>query len=95
MYTFNDFHENELTKKRYSDDSSNIPDRERQRLYEKLQIVINNELTYVEKKTLELYFFQKCSISDISGALDVNKSTASRNLSRAVKKLQNFIQYAV
>lgn len=81
--------------KLYVDHKVDEDDQKKINLYKKMKNAIDNELTTIEKSTLELYFNHGINITNISKRLGVNKSTVSRNLSRAKKKLLNFIKYAI
>ena len=65
------------------------PKIQRQRLHR----VIREELTPLQRYALTAYYFRELSIVEIAKERHVNKSTISRTLKRAERKLQQFLQY--
>lgn len=61
--------------------------------HQRLQRVIREELTPLQRYALTSYYFRELSISEIAKERRVNKSTISRTLKRAERKLQQFLQY--
>ena len=59
----------------------------------RVQRVIREELTPLQRYALTSYYFRELSISEIAKERRVNKSTISRTLQRAERKLQQFLQY--
>ena len=60
---------------------------------QRLHRVIREELTPLQRYALTSYYFRELSISKIAKERRVNKSTISRTLKRAERKLQQFLQY--
>ena len=60
---------------------------------QRLHRVIWEELTPLQRYALTSYYFRELSISEIAKERRVNKSTISRTLKRAERKLQQFLQY--
>jgi len=60
-----------------------------QRLYR----VMAEELTELEQKTLEAYYFEELRISEIARRRGVHRSTVHRTLHRAEQKLRRFLKY--
>lgn len=56
-------------------------------------VAANEEITEVQKAYLAMYL-QGHSVSEIAQAFGVNKSTASRTLTRAKKRLAKVLRYA-
>ena len=59
----------------------------------RVQRVIDEELTQLQKQTLVAYYFQEQTIPQIAADRGVNKSTVSRTLRRAENKLRRFLKY--
>lgn len=59
----------------------------------RVQRVIREELTPLQRETLILYYFQELTIPQIAAQRGVNKSTVSRTLHRAENKLRRFLKY--
>lgn len=60
---------------------------------QRLHRVIREELTPLQRYTLTSYYFRELSMAEIARERRVNKSTVSRTLKRAERKLQQFLQY--
>ena len=60
---------------------------------QRLHRVIREELTPLQRYTLTSYYFRELSLTEIAQERRVNKSTVSRTLQRAERKLQQFLQY--
>ena len=68
------------------------------RLPHKLQLkrvnrVIQEELTPLQKEVIIAYYFQAQNIPEIAKMRGVNKSTICRTLHRAEQKLQKYLRY--
>lgn len=59
----------------------------------RVQLVIQEELTPLQRETLIAYYFQERTITQIAQERGVNKSTVCRTLHRAEKKLRSFLKY--
>ena len=59
----------------------------------RVQRVIQEELTPLQRETLIAYYFQERTITQIAQERGVNKSTVCRTLHRAEKKLRSFLKY--
>ena len=59
----------------------------------RVQQVIREELTELQRQTLIAYYFQEQTIPEIAAQRGVNKSTVSRTLRRAEEKLRRFLKY--
>lgn len=59
----------------------------------RMQAVMNNELTEVQRQTLTAYYFYHFTISEIARMRSVNKSTVSRTLKRAEHRIKRCLQY--
>lgn len=60
---------------------------------QRVQRVIREELTPLQRETLVAYYFQEQTIPQIAADRGVNKSTVSRTLHRAEEKLRRFLKY--
>ena len=60
---------------------------------ERVRQVIANELTPHQREVLMAYYFQEQNISEIAQERGVCKSTVSRTLHRAEKKLREYLKY--
>ena len=60
---------------------------------QRVQRVIREELTDLQRETLLAYYFQEQNIPQIAAARGVNKSTVSRTLRRAEEKLRRYLRY--
>lgn len=59
----------------------------------RVQRVIREELTPLQRETLIAYYFQERKLSDIARERGVNKSTVWRTLCRAEEKLRRYLKY--
>ena len=60
---------------------------------QRVQRVIREELTQLQRETLIAYYFQEQTIPQIAAKRGVNKSTVSRTLRRAEEKLRRYLKY--
>ena len=60
---------------------------------QRVQRVIREELTPLQRETLLAYYFQEQTIPQIAAERGVNKSTVSRTLCRAEEKLRRYLKY--
>lgn len=60
---------------------------------ERVQRVIREELTDLQRQTLTAYYFQQQTITQIARDRGVAKSTVWRTLRRAEEKLRRFLRY--
>ena len=59
----------------------------------RVQRVIQEELTDLQRQTLVAYYFQEQTIAQIAKDREVNKSTVCRTLHRAEEKLRRYLKY--
>ena len=59
----------------------------------RVQRVIREELTELQRRTLTAYYFHQQTIPQIAADRGVNKSTVSRTLRRAEEKLRRYLKY--
>lgn len=59
----------------------------------RVQRVIQEELTPLQREALIAYYFQERTISEIAEERGVNKSTVCRTLHRAEQKLRKYLKY--
>ena len=59
----------------------------------RVQRVIREELTELQRETLLAYYFEELTIPQIAARRGVNKSTVARTLHRAEDKLRRFLKY--
>ena len=59
----------------------------------RIRRVIQEELTELQRYTLEAYYFQRQSLTQIARDRNVNKSTVCRTLHRAEEKLRRLLRY--
>ena len=59
----------------------------------RVQRVIKEELTDLQRQTLTEYYFHQRTIPQIAQERGVNKSTVCRTLHRAEEKLRRFLKY--
>ena len=59
----------------------------------RLQQVIREELTELQRYTLTAYYFEEKTLEQIGNARGVTKSTVWRTLKRAEEKLRRFLRY--
>lgn len=65
----------------------------RQVQLERVQRVIKEELTPLQRDTLTDYYFNRMTIPQIAQHRGVHKSTVSRTLHRAENKLRRYLKY--
>lgn len=66
-----------------------------QRLRRNLKKAIDQELTWRQQTMLLMRYSENCSQTDVAARLGVDKSTVSRTLARARKKLARVLQYSL
>ena len=59
----------------------------------RVQRVMQEELTELQRQTLTAYYFQQQTIPQIAAERGVNKSTVCRTLHRAEEKLRRYLRY--
>ena len=59
----------------------------------RVQRVIREELTQLQREALIAYYFQEQTITQIARERGVNKSTVCRTLRRAEEKLRRYLKY--
>ena len=59
----------------------------------RVQRVVREELTPLQREVLLAYYFQEKSITEIAMDRGVNKSTVCRTLHRAEEKLRRYLKY--
>ena len=59
----------------------------------RVQRVVKEELTPLQREVLLAYYFQEKSITEIALDRGVNKSTVCRTLHRAEGKLRRYLKY--
>ena len=59
----------------------------------RIQRVIREELTPLQREALVAYYFQEQTITRIAQDRGVNKSTVCRTLHRAEEKLRRYLKY--
>lgn len=59
----------------------------------RVQRVIREELTELQRYTLVAYYFQERKLAEIAEERGVNKSTVCRTLHRAEEKLRKYLKY--
>ena len=59
----------------------------------RVQRVIREELTDLQREALIAYYFQEKTMTQIAKERGVNKSTVSRTLHRAEDKLRKYLKY--
>ena len=59
----------------------------------RVQRVIKEELTELQRQTLMAYYFHQQTIPQIAAERGVNKSTVSRTLRRAEERLRRYLRY--
>ena len=60
---------------------------------ERIQRVIEEELTDLQREALIGYYFNHRSLTEIADLRGVNKSTVCRTLHRAEQKLRRYLKY--
>jgi len=59
----------------------------------RVQRVIREELTELQREALIAYYFQEKTMTEIARERGVNKSTVCRTLHRAEEKLRKYLKY--
>ena len=59
----------------------------------RLQRVIDQELTELQRRTVEGYYLEKKSMSELAQERGVNKSTVCRTLQRAERRMRRCLRY--
>lgn len=60
---------------------------------QRVQRVIQEELTELQRETLLAHYFREMNVTEIARERNVNKSTVSRTLRRAENKLKRYLRY--
>ncbi len=60
---------------------------------QRVQRVIREELTQLQRETLTDYYFHRMTIPEIAARRGVHKSTVSRTLHRAEDRLRRYLKY--
>ena len=60
---------------------------------QRVQRVIDEELTPLQRETLLAYYIQQQNIPQIAADRGVHKNTVSRTLKRAEQKLRRYLKY--
>lgn len=69
------------------------PRMHREMAIQRVRRVIQEELTDLQREALVAYYFQEKSIPQIARERGVHKSTVSRTLHRAERKLRAYLKY--
>lgn len=75
----------------YNRGSSNRPERERMKRL--LYRAIRHELTDRQRDCLTLHYLEKMKVKDIAAQLGLSKSTVSRHITAAERKLRHVADY--
>ena len=59
----------------------------------RIQRVMEQELTEVQRQTLMLYYFEDKRLSEIARIQGIHRSTALRTLRRAEDRLRRYLRY--
>ena len=65
----------------------------REQQIRRMKSVIHEELTELQRYTIQAYYFEQKTLLQIAEERNVNKSTVCRTLKRAENKLRRFLQY--
>ena len=65
----------------------------REQQIKRLKLVIREELTELQRDTIQAYYFENKTLLQIAEERNVNKSTVCRTLRRAEDKIRRFLQY--
>ena len=65
------------------------------RLRKNLRQARERELTPNQRQVLDMHYDQGLSVTQIAAILQVNPSTVSRTLHRAINRLRRYLQYAL
>lgn len=65
----------------------------REQQIKRMKHVIREELTELQRYTIQAYYFENKTLLQIAGERNVNKSTVCRTLKRAEDKIRRFLQY--
>ena len=65
----------------------------RQQQVQRVQNIIRNALTPLQRETLMAFYFQEQSISSIARERNVHRSTVARTLRRAEKRLKTYLKF--
>ena len=79
----------------WQEQDSEDNDIQMQRLRRNLKKAIAQELTSRQQTMLLMLYSENCSQTDVAARLGVNRSTVSRTLARARKKLARVLQYSL
>jgi RNA polymerase sigma factor (sigma-70 family) len=65
----------------------------RQQQVQRVQNIIRNALTPLQRETLMAFYFREQSISSIARERNVHRSTVARTLRRAEKRLKTYLKF--
>lgn len=55
--------------------------------------VIDEKLTLRQRQCVQMYYFKKLNMQEIGEVLGIDRTTVSRNLSRARKRIRTSLEY--
>ncbi len=55
--------------------------------------VIDEKLTLRQRQCVQMYYFKKLNMQEIGEVLGIDRTTVSRNLSRARKRIKTSLEY--
>ncbi len=80
---------------RYSVFSEGDNSRRIQKLKQGLKTVMDSELSDRQREVVDMFYFKRMNVTEISKEMGLNKSTVSRHLNRAVQKLSLAMKYSM
>ena len=91
--TLNDFTESLAGYNQYKEKDQETNIVEYRKIIKIMTKLIQNELSKRQKECITMKFFEKMSVCQIAKNLKIDKSTASRHISRAKEKLKKLLEY--
>ena len=91
FYDFTGGSESPLSYLAYKNSVGNSNSKHKEKLEYMIEYIMDNYLSLTEKTALILYYSEGINTVKIAALLSRDKSTVSRNLSRARKKLEHYL----
>ena len=91
--TLNKFTESLAGFLKYEENIQSTNEVEHRKLLKIMSKIISSELTDKQKECLVMYYYENLNICQIAHELNIDKSTASRHVSRAKFKIKRLLSY--
>ena len=80
---------------KYSEKLQNTNEIEHKKLLKIVTKIVTGELTKRQKECITMHYYNNLNITQIATELNIDKSTASRHVTRAKNKLKKLLEYYI